>query len=172
MAMRWDLKVESILFCRVNAGVWEKELFINGSIFSDLIKEEGFVMVVKELLGATRELELGRPHIDSLVQPFPDDVAEDFPVEQIFRGDKVHVEVNANHEDVLFISKKTLDDIEKARLSRGPISLKGQMEVASASIEVDVVLDFVQFPLAPAQEGILLNRSCEIVGILHQEPRD
>jgi len=166
-----DGEVESILFCRVDRRVWEEELFINGPVFFNFIKEQGLVMIVEELLGATRELKLGWPHIDSPFQPFANDVAEDFPEEEIFRGDEVHIEVHANHEYVLLISEKVLDDVEKARLPRSPISLKGQMKIISTPIEVDIIFNFVHFPVTPPQGGIFLNRPREIIGVSHHDPR-
>ena len=166
-----DGEVEFVLLCRIDVRVWEEELFIDSSVSFDLIKEEGLVMVVEKLLGATGMLELGWPHIESPFQSLADNVAEDFPEEEIFRGDQIHVEVNANHQYVLLISVKTLDDIEKARLPRGPIPLKGQMIIIPAPIEVDIVLDFVQFPVTAPQERIFLSRSCEIVRISHSGSR-
>jgi len=162
-----DGEVEFVLFCGTDVRVWEEELFIDGPVSSELIKEEGLVMVVEELLRATGLFELRWPHIDSPFQSLADDVTEDFPEEEIFGGDQIHVEVHANHQDVLLISVKALDDIEEARFPRGPVSLKGQMIIALIPIEVDIVLDFVQFRVAAPQERIFLGRSCEIVWVSH-----
>ena len=162
-----DGEVEFVLFCRIDVRVWEEEFFVGGSVSSDVIKEERLIMVVEKLLGATGVFELGWPHIHSSFQSFADDVAEDFPEEEIFRGDQIHVEVHADHQYVLLISVKTSDDIEKTRLPRGPIPLKGQMIITPVPIEVDIVLDFVQFPVTAPQERIFLSRSCEIVRVSH-----